>query len=147
MAFDIQEIDDRSGEFFASVDAILDDAAAKLGLPFEPDKLNLRIDDAGGRLAGGLSGYFVQGWLFVKLLAIVDGQRGSGIGQALLARAEEITRGRGYAGVYLDTFSFQAPRFYEKLGYVECGRLPAVRGHAQRIWFAKSFDEADRNES
>ena len=46
------------------------------------------------------------------------------------------------AGVYLDTFTFQAPRFYESLGYVECGRLPAVRGHAQRLWFAKALDEA-----
>lgn len=147
MTFEIKVIDDKSGEFFATVDAILDDAALKLGLPFEPDKLHLRIDDADGNLAGGLSGYFVQGWLFVKLLAIVDGQRGSGIGRALMLRAEEITRQKGYAGVYLDTFTFQAPRFYESLGYVECGRLPATRGHAQRIWFAKAFDEADGNKS
>ncbi|WP_412049573.1 GNAT family N-acetyltransferase [Hoeflea sp. Naph1] len=142
MVFEIREIDDTSGEFFAAVDAILDDAAAGLRLPFEPDKLHLRVDDAEGRLAGGLSGYFVQGWLFVKLLAIVDEQRGSGIGRALMLRAEEITRQKGYAGIYLDTFTFQAPRFYESLGYVECGRLPAARGHAQRIWFAKTFDDA-----
>lgn len=146
MSFEIREIDDKGGEFFATVDAILDDAALKLGLPFEPDKLNLRIDGADGQLAGGLSGYFVQGWLFVKLLAIVDGQRGSGIGRALLLRAEEITRQKGYAGVYLDTFTFQAPRFYESLGYVECGRLPAARGHAQRIWFAKVFDDAGQSQ-
>jgi len=143
MTFEIREIDDKNGAFFATVDSILDDAALKLGLPFEPDKLHLRVDDADGQLAGGLSGYFVQGWLFVKLLAIVDGQRGSGIGKALLSRAEEIARQKGYAGVYLDTFTFQAPRFYESLGYVECGRLPAAREHAQRIWFAKSFDDAD----
>ena len=146
MAFEIKEIDDANGEFFAAVDAILDDAALKLGLPFGPEKLNLRIDDADGQLAGGLSGYFVQGWLFVKLLAIVDGQRGSGIGRALMLKAEEIARQKGYAGIYLDTFNFQAPRFYESLGYVECGRLPAARGHAQRIWFAKSFDDADGSE-
>jgi GNAT superfamily N-acetyltransferase len=143
MTFEIREIDDRTGEFAATVDAILDDAALRLGLPFEPDKLHLRVDDAQGQLAGGLSGYFVQGWLFVKLLAIVDGHRGSGIGRALMLRAEEIARQKGYAGVYLDTFTFQAPRFYESLGYVECGRMPAARGHAQRIWFAKSFDDAD----
>ena len=143
MAFEIREIDDTDGTFFKTLDAILDDAALELGVPFEPDKLNLRVDDADGQLAGGLSGYFVQGWLFVKLLAIVEGQRGSGIGRALMLEAERITRQKGYAGIYLDTFTFQAPRFYESLGYAECGRLPAARGHAQRIWFAKSFDDAD----
>jgi len=147
MAFEIREIDDKSGAFFATIDGILDDAALKLGVPFEPGKLNLRADDPEGQLAGGLSGYFVQGWLFVKLLAIVDGQRGSGIGRALMLKAEEITRQKGYAGIYLDTFTFQAPRFYESLGYVECGRLPEARGHAQRIWFAKSFDAADGNKA
>lgn len=141
-AFIITEIDDKTGEFAASIDAMLDEAALKLGLPFEPDKLNLKVTDPEDRLIGGLSGYVTQGWLYVKLLAVIEEMRGSGLGRQLLGRAEEFARDKQLAGVYLDTFNFQAPGFYQKLGYVECGRLPASGNRAQRVWYAKTFDVA-----
>ena len=52
--------------------------------------------------------------------------------------AAGVARAAGNLGaVYLDTFTFQAPAFYEKHGYREFGRLDdAVHGHA-RIWLAK----------
>lgn len=142
MGFVITEIEGEANEFAESLNAILDATALELGLPFVEVPLHLRADDAGGRLLGGLSAISLQGWLFIKYLAVVDGQRGSGIGAALVSKSEEIARQRGLAGVYLDTFDFQAPRFYVSMGYTECGRLPAVDGAAQRIWFAKTFDTA-----
>lgn len=142
MGFVITEIEGEANEFAESLNAILDATALELGLPFVEVPLHLRADDAGGRLLGGLSAISLQGWLFIKYLAVVDGQRGSGIGAALVSKSEEIARQRGLAGVYLDTFDFQAPRFYVSMGYTECGRLPAVDGAAQRIWFAKTFDMA-----
>ena len=126
-------------EFAAIIEAIVDEPAARRGHPFDPVPLHLKVVDAGGRLAGGLTAHSVQRWLFIKLLGVTEEQRGRGIGQMLLARAEEIARQRGLVGVYLDTFEFQAPRFYESLGYEECGRLPAHGGAPQRIWFAKTF--------
>jgi GNAT superfamily N-acetyltransferase len=136
---------DESGdaEFAATIEAIVDEPAARRGHPFDPVPLHLKAVDADGRLAGGLTAHSVQRWLFVKLLGVTEEQRGSGIGRILLARAEEIARQRGLVGVYLDTFEFQAPRFYEGLGYEECGRLPAHDGAPQRIWFAKTFDMAE----
>jgi GNAT superfamily N-acetyltransferase len=62
----------------------------------------------------------------------------------LLADAEVHARGEGLVGVYLDTYEFQAPGFYEKMGYREFGRLPAVDGHPQRIWYAKIFDGTEK---
>jgi ribosomal protein S18 acetylase RimI-like enzyme len=54
----------------------------------------------------------------------VDGaHRGGGWGRALLERAEEEAIARGLQGVWLDTFSFQAPGFYQKLGYEVFGTL------------------------
>ncbi|SOE09414.1 acetyltransferase (GNAT) family protein [Hoeflea halophila] len=129
-------------EFAAMIEAIVDEPAARRGHPFDPVPLHLKAVDTEGRLAGGLTAHSVQRWLFVKLLGVPEEQRGSGIGRKLLAKAEEIARQRGHVGVYLDTFEFQAPRFYESLGYEECGRLPAHGGAPQRIWFAKTFDLA-----
>ena len=37
--------------------------------------------------------------------------------------AEAEARKRGVRNVFLDSFSFQAPKFYAKLGYREYGRL------------------------
>ena len=58
-----------------------------------------------------------------------DGLRGRGVGRELLDRAEVRTRERGCHSAWLDTFSFQARGFYEKLGYGEFGRLDYPPGH------------------
>lgn len=140
MTIEITTIEGGDNDFANTVEAIIDAAALQLGRPFQPEPLHLKAIDSDGQLVGGLTAYTVQGWLFIKLLGIAEGQRGSGLGRALLARAEDFARQKGLVGVYLDTFEFQAPRFYQGLGYIECGRLPTVDGAAQRIWFAKIFD-------
>ena len=48
--------------------------------------------------------------------------RGRGHAMALMARAEDEARRRGATDSVLDTFSFQAPGFYRKLGYREFGQ-------------------------
>lgn len=42
---------------------------------------------------------------------------------AMLAQAEQEARDYGARGVYLSTMSIQAPGFYPRLGYRECGRM------------------------
>lgn len=142
MTFEITVIEGGDKAFADEVEAIIDGVAETLGKPFDPEPLHLKATNADGQLIGGLAAHKVQGWLFIKLLGIAVGQRGSGIGRALLSQAEDFARQQGLVGVYLDTFEFQAPRFYQGLGYAECGRLPASGGAPQRIWFAKTFDAA-----
>ncbi|MBX9467269.1 MAG: GNAT family N-acetyltransferase [Rhizobium sp.] len=124
-----------------AVDAILDEAAKALGHPFEGRKIQLRAVDTERNFLGGLIGAHLQRWFFVKLLAVSPEARGSGIGAQLLARAEAMAREDGLVGIYLDTFEFQAPRFYLREGYREIGRLPKVGDAPQRIWFAKEFND------
>jgi len=124
-----------------AVDAILDEAAVAMGHAFEKRKVHLRAVDGEGNIIGGLVGAHLQGWFYVKLLAVAPEARGSGIGARLLARAEVIARDEGSAGIYLDTFEFQAPRFYKREGYREIGRLPKIGAAPQRIWFAKEFND------
>ena len=52
-----------------------------------------------------------------------DDLRRCGVGRELMAQAEARATERGCHSAWLDTFSFQARGFYEKLGYVEFGTL------------------------
>ncbi|MBU4531068.1 MAG: GNAT family N-acetyltransferase [Hoeflea sp.] len=144
MTIKIIDVDGSDGIFANIVETLIDATAAKLGYPFDPVPFQIKAVNADGSLAGGLVAYTVQKWLFIKLLGVTEAARGGGIGRALLARAEAHARQAGLVGVYLDTFEFQAPRFYQELGYTECGRLPAIGGAPQRIWFAKTLDAPEQ---
>ena len=77
---------------------------------------------------------------YIDLLWVRGDQRGSGLGTQLLAAAEREMQQRGCDRVALSTHSFQAPSFYARLGYQECGRTPAYpHGHDQ-IHLVKRFD-------
>ncbi|WEZ84282.1 GNAT family N-acetyltransferase [Rhizobium sp. 32-5/1] len=88
---------------------------------------------------GGLYGMDGFGWAFVKYLAIPDQYRGQGLGSRLIHEAETIARARGYIGVWLDTFEFQAKPFYEKLGYEVFGALEGGPNAIPRYFLKKRF--------
>jgi GNAT superfamily N-acetyltransferase len=72
------------------------------------------------------------GWLHISILWIEEPFRGKGHGAALMDAAEAEARGLGCRYAHLDSMSFQAPAFYEKLGYREFGRLKdSPLGHEQ----------------
>jgi GNAT superfamily N-acetyltransferase len=77
----------------------------------------------GRRIVGGLLGDTGWNLAFVGILWVDEAARGKGVGARLMREAERIARRRRCALVYLNTFSFQAPRFYEKLGYRRFGAL------------------------
>ena len=51
--------------------------------------------------------------------------------------AEQEALARGCRGVYLDTFSFQAPGFYRKQGYTEFGELEGIPPGHSHYFFRK----------
>ncbi|MFJ8593686.1 GNAT family N-acetyltransferase [Streptomyces sp. NPDC093598] len=76
------------------------------------------VNDRNDDLAGGLVGHTWATWLHVTYLWVDERHRGRGLGARLLAQAEQIaTTARGCRSARLETWDFQAPRFYEKQGY------------------------------
>ena len=105
--------------------------------------LCIAIEGDNGTLAGGLYGWTIYDWLFVELLFVPEQLRGQRLGAKLLAQAEDEARARGCMGAWLDTFSFQARGFYEKLGYELAGTIPDhPRGGARYILAKRWGSEA-----
>ncbi len=92
--------------------------------PAQAEALCVGLVGENGELSGGLFGRIAYDWLAIELLLVPEALRSSGVGSQLLARAEEQARERGCIGAWLDTYSFQAPGFYEKLGYDLVGIIP-----------------------
>jgi GNAT superfamily N-acetyltransferase len=87
------------------------------------EELALAIRDTGGAVIGGLIGVSYWDWLHVDLLALPASHRGQRLGSRLMQEAENVAVRRGCRGVWLDTASFQARPFYEKLGYTVFGTI------------------------
>jgi ribosomal protein S18 acetylase RimI-like enzyme len=87
-----------------------------------------------GEWLGGLTGYI---WNF---LCVSEALRGQRHGTRLMDAAEEMARERGAVGATLETFTSQAPGFYNKRGYSIFGRLDNYPpGHA-KLFLSKRLD-------
>ena len=85
-----------------------------------PRELGIFLEDEEGNCQGGLIGMTHGNWLDVEYLVVDEALRGQNMGSKLLKRAEQAASDRGCKYVFLDTFSFQAPEFYKKMGYKRC---------------------------
>lgn len=91
-------------------------------------------------VVGGLWGRSVADWLYVDLLVVPEDWRGHGLGTSLIREAEQVARKRGCTGMWLYTATFQAPGFYEKMGFPMFGKLPDYpKGH-DNIYYMKRLD-------
>ncbi|MXP65138.1 GNAT family N-acetyltransferase [Roseomonas sp. M0104] len=102
--------------------------------------LALLLKDAGGETLGGLWGRTGYDWMFIELLAVPEALQGRGLGAELMRRAEAVAVERGCAGIWLDTFSFQARPFYEKLGYTLFGEISGYPRGGARYFLHKRLE-------
>jgi GNAT superfamily N-acetyltransferase len=72
---------------------------------------------ADGQLLGGVKARSWGQCCEVQVLWVREQFRGNGIGRRLMNDIEAEAKRRGCKLIYLETFSFQAPQFYRRLGF------------------------------
>lgn len=108
---------------------------------YTPLNVFLRREDE--QIVGGLIGSTYWQWLHVELLWVHEAWRGKGYGDMLLKAAEQEAIRRDCQYVHLDTFSSQAPDFYQKRGYVVFGELPDFPQGCTRFFLKKELQKRD----
>ena len=105
--------------------------------PFAYSRKVLSVRDGKGRLLGGLilQSYWRES--YIELLWLAARARGTGIGSRLIKEAERHARRRGSRLIHLNTFSFQAPGFYEKQGYRRFGGMSGSPKGERRHFYVK----------
>lgn len=101
--------------------------------------LFLTVTDDDGQIVAGLVARTWWGGLEVQYLWVSDEYRKKGYGRDLMLQAEQEAVKRGCHMAYVDTFSFQAQSFYEKLGYQPYGNLAGYAHRHTRIYLAKKI--------
>ncbi len=88
-----------------------------------PNYLFIAARDEAGAIKGGVVGGTYLGWLSIQVFTLDESLRGQGHGARMMRVAEDEAVRRGCPRVFLETLSFQALPFYEKMGYEVHSRL------------------------
>ena len=105
----------------------------------ESEPLNLYVEDKHGEIMAGLVAETFGNWLEIEYLFVKDDLRGQGIGSQLLQRAESEAKNRNCRYVFVNTYQFQAPAFYQKHDYQEVFTLKDYPCTGQRHYYQKEL--------
>lgn len=108
---------------------------------YKKDELNWLAHGEDGELIGVLTAEILWDWIYIDELWVDESCRGEGIGRQLMVQAEEFASSHCLSGIWLWTQSWQAPKFYEQLGYKAFTRFDDFpKGHS-RIGYRKKLSE------
>jgi GNAT superfamily N-acetyltransferase len=105
--------------------------------PTNAGEFVVTLRDPSGQFLGGVYCDFYWNALFIKWVWLDESMRKHKLGAKMMADAEAEGRRRGATMAHLDTFSFQARGFYEKLGYTVFGTLDYPGQNIQRHYMSK----------
>lgn len=94
------------------------------------------IDDE--RIVGTISGKFESAVLRISTIIVDAGERGKGIGKALIQKAEDFGLKLGAHKIWLETGAdWKSREFYESLGYKKEADLPDHYFHHDFVIYSK----------
>lgn len=99
--------------------------------------------DDDGTLQGGMRAVCYWNTLHIELMWLDEAARGSGLGVRLMREAENLAKEHKCEQALVETTSWQAKPFYEKLGYTLMATLPdRPQGHASH-YLSKSLGRSN----
>ena len=107
--------------------------------PSRSEPLNIYVEDEQGNLMAGMVAETFGNWLEIEYLYVREDLRGQGLGSRILKMAEKESRERRCKYSFVDTFNFQAPKFYEKHGYKEVFSLKKYPYTGERYYYTKEL--------
>jgi len=140
MDIKLEHADDSDG-FIQSrlLQLLIDDNTRKVGVK-QVDRSIICIRDPGSdEVRGGIWTEILFDWMYIEILFVPEELRGKGIGSRLVRQVEDIAVEKGCVGVWLETFEFQAPEFYQRLGYEVFASLEDYPRQSRRFFLHKRF--------
>jgi GNAT superfamily N-acetyltransferase len=105
--------------------------------------LNAALSNAQGDIIAGISGHTWGECCEIIRLWVAETERRNGIGKQLMQAAEQEAIARGCRQIVLSTHSFQAPGFYEKLGFSRLTAIPDSPKDYEHIFYIKYLRRED----
>lgn len=115
-----------TGKDYERICIWLDRYNAEKKAKYAPSQFIFRVDDEKGKMIAGAMVKELWGVWEVDVIAASDATRGQGAGKALMVRIEKEARKRKIKSIWLWTMSWQGVGFYERCGFIEMGRIPAL---------------------
>ncbi len=79
--------------------------------------IKIFIRNKADEVVGGVTAHCFGGWVYISLLWVEESLRNLGYGTRLMQLVEAEAMQLGCQNAHVDTFSFEAKPFYERLGY------------------------------
>lgn len=106
--------DSQVGEF---INHAFTDYAVKRSVVLNFEEFCYVAEEDAGIIIGAVTGRAYYNEVHIGDLIVDEAYRGADIGTKLIKTVEDAYSNKGYGKITLTTFAFQAPGFYEKLGY------------------------------
>jgi ribosomal protein S18 acetylase RimI-like enzyme len=106
-------------------------------------KVVLGVDDEADQRIAGLAATITYDTMYIERLWVDENVRSSGIGRKLMLQAERIAKHSGCRMIHLFTYDFQAPDFYERLGFEQWGVLEGFPNGHRQLHYRKLLNSSE----
>ncbi|MCL6604831.1 MAG: GNAT family N-acetyltransferase [Paenibacillus sp.] len=104
------------------------------------EEINLCLKNNKEEVIAGLISAVCWNWMEIDILWVDEDHRGQGHGKRLLENAEQIAKSKNCSFIKLNTFSFQAPEFYEKKGYTVIAMIENAPIGSKHYYYKKDLN-------